>query len=134
MVLTGARSRLDSVQKLASLPVRSTPPGTDQAVRQQQRRLTPAEVVTLARAYRAGTDMQQLAHSFGVHRTTVSEHLRRLGIPLRRQGLADGDLAQAISLYAAGWSLTRLGERFGCDAETVRQAFIQAGIARRSPA
>lgn len=85
----------------------------------------------MAQAYQAGSTMHELAAQFGVHRTTVATWLRKLGIPLRRQGLYGADLVEAIRLYGEGWSLARLGERFGCDAETVRQALKRAGVRRR---
>jgi lambda repressor-like predicted transcriptional regulator len=77
--------------------------------------------------------MKELAQQFGVHRTTVAGCLRKLGIPLRRQGLSPTELDQAAALYRQGWSLVRLGEKLGCDAETVRQRFKQVGVVRRGP-
>lgn len=65
--------------------------------------------------------MKELAGRFGIHRTTVAEHLRRQAVARRRPGLTDRELDQARTLRMEGWSYQRLGERFGCDAETVRQ-------------
>jgi hypothetical protein len=78
-------------------------------VRQRQRRLSPAEVVAVAQEFRAGADMRDLAREFRVHRTTISECLRKLGVPLRRQGLQDEDLAEAAGLYREGWSSSQAG-------------------------
>lgn len=75
--------------------------------------------------------MHELAAQFGVHRTTVAASLRKLSIPLRRQGLHGADLADATRLYGEGWSLARLGEQFKCDAETVRQSLKRAGVVMR---
>jgi DNA-directed RNA polymerase specialized sigma24 family protein len=47
--------------------------------------------------------------------------------------LAPGDVAEATALYLAGWPLLRLGDHFGCTAETVRQALHRAGVQRRRP-
>lgn len=35
-------------------------------------------------AYQAGMTMKELAGAFGIHRTTVSAHLREHGVPSRR--------------------------------------------------
>ena len=77
--------------------------------------------------------MDELAAEFRVHRVTVAAHLRRLAVPLRRRGLCNDDLSEAARLYHAGWSLARLGEKYGCHAETVRRALTQAGITVRAP-
>jgi AraC-like DNA-binding protein len=74
-----------------------------------------------------------VAARFGVHRRTVAMTLRTRNIPLRRQGLAEHDLARAEQLYRSGWSLAHVAQEFGCNAETVRQAFKRAGVQRRPP-
>jgi hypothetical protein len=73
-----------------------------------------------------------LADQFGIHRTTVSAHLHRQGIPLRRQGLSpDNNIAQAQRFYAEGWSLAHIGERLNVDAHTVRRALTARGVRMR---
>lgn len=132
VVLTGARSRLaDRRLHAVDQHPRRQESAPSLGPRQVQHRLSAAEAVALARAYQAGATMYELAVQFGVHRTTVATTLRKLGIPLRRQGLHGTELQDAIGLYGDGWSLARLGERFGCDAETVRQALKRSGVHRR---
>jgi len=46
-----------------------------------QRRLSPTDIDDLVNAYRAGATINQLAAEFSIHRTTVAEHLDRLGVP-----------------------------------------------------
>ena len=48
---------------------------------QQQRRLTPVEVDKLVQERVDGQTIATLARQFGVHRTTVMAHLRRIGLP-----------------------------------------------------
>jgi len=103
------------------------------AQRQHQRRLIPAEIAQLVAEYQNGHDMQVLARTWGLHRTTVAAHLQRAGVVLRRQGLSPAQTTQAIALYIEGWSCQRLGERFGCSAETVRQDLMRQGVQLRSP-
>lgn len=58
-------------------------------VRQVQRRLTPKEIEQLLTEYRAGDSMQELARKLRLHRTTVTEHLRRSSIAVRHRGDSD---------------------------------------------
>lgn len=75
--------------------------------------------------------MRQLAKRYGVHRLTVAAILGRLAVPVREQGITDEDLPLLTALYNEGWSLTRLADRFGCSAETIRQTLMQLGVSRR---
>ena len=45
--------------------------------------------------------------------------LQRHWVKMRQIGLAPKDISMAASLYGHGWSLARLGARFGVDAATV---------------
>ncbi|MDQ1734110.1 MAG: hypothetical protein QOH56_361 [Pseudonocardiales bacterium] len=76
--------------------------------------------------------MKELAALFGVHRNTVATSLRANKVPLRRQGLSEGDVERAAMLYADGWSLASVGGEFGCTAETIRQAFKRVGVERKN--
>src|SRR5688572_1963288 len=84
-----------------------------------------------SRAYKAGRTLNELAVEFQIHRRTVAAHLERNGIPRRAQvsKLSHVQVLEAIHLYASGSSLVRLGEHFDVNAETVRRALLQAGIA-----
>jgi hypothetical protein len=75
--------------------------------------------------------MQQLAARWGLHRTTVSEHLRRAGIEVRKRGILPERLDEVIRLYGEGWSCQQLADRFKCHDETVRQSLIRRGIVIR---
>ena len=55
------------------------------------------------------------------------------GVRLRRQGMPASLLDEAIRLDSDGWSCQRLAERYGCDAETVRQTLKGAGVRLRAP-
>jgi lambda repressor-like predicted transcriptional regulator len=101
--------------------------------RQVQRRLTPEQVDQLLAEYKAGISMQHLARRWDLHRTTVAEHLRRAGVPVRHRRITDGQLEDATRLYREGWSCQRLAERYDCDDETVRQSLRRAGITLRQP-
>jgi hypothetical protein len=87
--------------------------------RQVQRRLTPKEIEQLLTEYRAGDSMQELARKWRLHRTTVTEHLRRSSIAVRHRGIPTERLDESIRHYGHGWSCQRLAERYGCDDETM---------------
>jgi lambda repressor-like predicted transcriptional regulator len=114
---------------LRQRPQRSTP----HEQRQTQRRLTAEQVIQLVREYEADDDMTVLANRWQLHRTTVAGHLRRAGVALRRQGIRTEQMNEAIRLYGEGWSCQRLAERYGCSAETVRQALRQQTVQIRKP-
>jgi DNA-directed RNA polymerase specialized sigma24 family protein len=107
-----------------SLPVRQ---------RQTQRRLNDEQTQQLVAEYEAGASMKELAARWDMHRTTVGSHLRQAGVQLRRQGVPDPLLDEAIRLYNDGWSCQRLVERYTCDAESVRQALKRARVPLRAP-
>lgn len=77
--------------------------------------------------------MKELAAHWGLHRTTVAAQLRQAGVQLRRQGVPDALLDEAIRLYNDGSSCQRLAQRYDCDAETVRQTLKRAGVRLRAP-
>jgi hypothetical protein len=77
--------------------------------------------------------MRELAVRFKIHRTTVSDHLRRQGVDARVQGLTEEQAVMAAGLYSQGWSLARLGVRFGVDGMTIRGALLQLGVKMRRP-
>jgi uncharacterized protein (DUF433 family) len=88
-------------------------------------------VVAVAKQYRGGAGMTELGALYGVHRTTVAACLRKLAVPLRRQGVTDDTLVEAVRLYEAGWSLDKIAQKYGCAPSTVRDAFIRAGVTLR---
>jgi len=94
-------------------------------------RLSERQVAALVDAYRAGATVYELAVRFGIHRVTVSAHLHRQGVTVRRQGLDGEGVAHAIRLYEDGWSLTRIGGRLDVNPTTVWTALKAQGIAMR---
>jgi hypothetical protein len=84
----------------------------------------------LVAEYLSGASMLSLAQRWGLHRTTVAAHLRRAGVEVKQRREW---LDEAIRPYEDGWSCQRLGERFGCDDETMRQTPQRHGVQLRSP-
>ena len=98
-----------------------------------QRRLSPADIDDLISTYQAGTTISQLAADYGVHRTTVTSHLDRHGVPRHSEQTAWNDkiLSHAAELYATGRSLADVADQFGVDAQTVANRFRRAGVTVR---
>lgn len=68
------------------------------------------------------------AAEFGIHRLTVSAHLRRAKIPIRRGGLSQNQAAETAALYEAGWSYGRLAEKLSASTDTVLKALRTASV------
>ena len=94
-------------------------------------RLTGAQLDRLVEGYLAGKSVYELGRQFGIARQTVSEHLHRHGVPMRMRGLDDALRSEITRLRDEGWSLKRLGDRFGVDASTVRNFLLRATLAAK---
>jgi DNA-binding transcriptional ArsR family regulator len=103
-----------------------------QELTQQQRRLSPVEASELVDAYRAGAAQRDLARRFGIHRTTVTAHLRRAGVSLRStEKLTQDTVAEAAALYEQGWSLARIATKFDVYPQSVRYRLLAFGVRMR---
>ena len=95
-----------------------------------QRRLQASDIDRLVAAYKAEATIAELADRFGVHRSTVSDHLNT-GNVLRHARLKHWDeqaLSAAAALYRGGASLATVAARFSLDPSTVANRFRRAGI------
>ena len=90
--------------------------------------LTPSEIDHLVADYQAGSGVQELAETYGIHRATVFAHLRRQNVPRRRPGLNDQEQAEAVRLSREGMSMRAIGRRMGVDRKAVRVALVAAGV------
>ena len=80
------------------------------------------------RAYESGVTVSELARSYRVHHSTVSDHLNRSAMARRTPALDEGQVKQATQLYAAGLSFRAIGRQLGVHAGTVRRYLFHAGI------
>ncbi|GAA3638147.1 hypothetical protein GCM10022223_66350 [Kineosporia mesophila] len=78
--------------------------------------------------YQRGRTTYRLAEQFGIHRVTVSQHLRRSGVSMRRQGLSDDALHEAARLYEGGSSLVRVADQFDVDPKTIWSGLSRMGL------
>jgi len=99
-----------------------------------QRRLDPADSNELIAAYRAGATITELAHRYGLHRTTVTATLDRHHVERHHahSEWTSETLAEPADLYAAGLSLAAVAARYGIDPQTVANRFRRAGLPIRT--
>ncbi len=94
---------------------------------QQQTRLTDSQKAELISRYVAGGQAFRLAIEFGLHRATVASILVRADVR-RPRLMTEQERAQAVELYAQGWTCKRIGEELGRSRDAVRLALHVAGI------
>lgn len=83
--------------------------------------------------YRSGIPVAELAKTYGAHRSTISNIVKRAGLtdPDRKKRFTP-DVEQAIvQAYQAGATSHRLAEEHGCSHSTVTEILKRHGTARR---
>jgi lambda repressor-like predicted transcriptional regulator len=85
----------------------------------------------LIAAYEDGAAVNDLARRFGVHRSTVLDHLNRSQARRRYPALDEHGQDVAAQLYRSGLSLRDVGITLGVHASTIRMALMKAGVVRR---
>jgi DNA-binding transcriptional ArsR family regulator len=88
-----------------------------------QRRLSVAQIDQLILDYKAGVgSVYHLARTYGVDRSTISQHLRAAGLKLGRLPLTDAEIERASQLRADGNSFNAIGRTMRRDPKTIRKA------------
>lgn len=113
-----------------------TPKGNrnEKALQNRVRRLSENEIARLVTAYRAGDSVYVLGRRFGIHRTTVSEHLARAGVETRakkRVELTVDDRGRAIDAASSGMSVQRIAAMMCTTDRVIARTLDNAGIPRR---
>lgn len=114
-------------------PQRSTTPPRGRQRQRAEDRLGPDGVARLVSDYQAGRSTKWLQRTYGLSQGAVLRLLDVNGVPRCLRGLTDQQVHEAIRLYAAGWSLTRIGDHFGKDHTVVKNALRRAGARLRPP-
>ena len=126
-----AQNSSRNVAKVALNPVTSTHSEEEGRLSNPvQRRLTDAKIDHLVEDYVGGLSINALARRFGIHRTTVMNHLESRGVQRRRnvRKLSAANVALAAKRYASGFSLAAVAKEFGVNAATLTREFHAAGI------
>lgn len=96
------------------------------------RQLRQTDLDGLVDGYRAGKTVFQLADQFGIDRRTVGRHLRTRGIDTTPPCLQPNEIPEAVALYNSGWSLARIGNKYGIASTTVRIYLLREGVVMRA--
>jgi predicted DNA binding protein len=97
-----------------------------------QRRLTDSDIDALVGAYQAGSTIEMLANTFGVHRTTAIAHLERRGISRRSpRKLTDEMVTGAEQRYTGGETLAEIAASLGIAPSTLTRELQLAGVTIR---
>ncbi|MEY9777238.1 hypothetical protein [Arthrobacter sp. MW3 TE3886] len=94
--------------------------------------LSAEQTAEMAAAYLGGVPVAELAKTYGIHRGSVSKHLRRHGIAPRPVGLNEQQITEVVRLYEQGDSLATIGTRMVVTAHTVRSRLVERGVVMRS--
>lgn len=117
-----ASKRLVSVHAAALASGPSTR-GAARPPKRRLRRLTAAEETELIAGYQAThvpvKELWPSGSRSGARLSTPS--CGGMGVATHRLGLSTSDVVSAVRLYRDGWSLAKLGEKFGVDGMTVRR-------------
>jgi DNA invertase Pin-like site-specific DNA recombinase len=98
---------------------------------QAQKRLDPEQIARLIADYEAGEPVNDLAEAYGLHRSTVLNHLKRQSVRRRRSRLTALDVEKIVGLYTSGESVEAIAVELRFRATTVRRALVKAGVGLR---
>jgi hypothetical protein len=121
----------ERLRELLEMAPSGPPKSISRTIKQVQRRLRPDEVGELITNYQAGIPINDLAARFGIHRHTVLEQVKRLGLRRRYPSLGPDEVERAAQLYRSGQSLAVVGEQLGWHASTVRHSLLKVGVQMR---
>lgn len=114
-------------QRVDSRPIHDVRGPVVRRIGKPQTFLTLSEVDRLVDDYLAGLSVGYLAQKYGVHRSTVSQHLTRQNVVRRQQGLTIDEAAEAVKLHGGGISMRAIARTLGVDRKQVRISLIAAG-------
>jgi len=97
------------------------------------RRLSDKRVAALVKEYQAGATVYELSERFSINRETVSRHLHRQGVKMRRQGLAEQQIIDSARLYEQGWSCAKIARHYDVNPGTIWLKLRAIGVQMRDP-
>ncbi|WP_424980824.1 helix-turn-helix domain-containing protein [Labedella phragmitis] len=75
--------------------------------------------------YRSGLSVYAIAEKHGLHRYTVTEHLKSAGVVMRRT-ITEAERRRAHELYRSGANFTDIARALGRDPATVKKVIRTA--------
>lgn len=123
MEVLGRYSKLEPLKTFPEVEAyRSLPSEPAPTTHKLDQRLTPELIAELAAAYESGLSTNKLMRQYDLSKGSVLKLLREAGVKLRNQGIPNEAAAEVTRLYVEQeWSSLRIGDRYGCDGETVRK-------------
>lgn len=94
-------------------------------------RLQSDVITEIVARYKAGVPSTALAAAFGISKSSIIRLLREAGVKVRKQGLTDEQIDDAVKLYAEGKSLAWIGKRLRVDHGTVWRQLRKRGVRMR---
>jgi len=104
---------------------------SDFVLPKRAKRLSEEVKFEIVRRYLAGESALSLSETFGIHRTTTLNVLKKSGIKTRYRALTEPMIELAIVLYRSGKSLATVGVELKANPETVRRALLKRGVKTR---
>jgi transposase-like protein len=110
--------------EISDVLARSPRPG--RPVAGAHRRLSPIEIDQIVEDYRTGVgSIYDLADIYGVHRSTLAQHLKARGVELGGRPMTLNEIDEARELRRQGLSGNAIGRAIGRDPKTVRSALSE---------
>ena len=82
--------------------------------------------------YESGVPTTELTGRYGLAKSSVLKLLGERGVVMRRQGLFEVELNEAVRRYERGLSVVDVGERIGRSSTVVWRALKKHGVALRA--
>lgn len=101
---------------------------------QRQTRLSDEKVAALMQEYLAGSQIVDLARSYGINRKTTTALLRKNNVAMRpRYPVMDSDqIEEAARRYDSGSSFSSLAKTYRVHPATLKKYLVEAGVVPRT--
>ena len=81
--------------------------------------------------YLGGTPTPEPCRRYSLGKSTVLGLLKAAGVTMRKQGLPDSRVAEAVARYEQGWTSPQIADHYGVSASNIRARLKEAGLTLR---
>lgn len=92
------------------------------------RRLSPEDIQTIAKRYKANETISSLSREYGVSRPSLRGLLREAGVSPRRNEMSPKQAAKAIELYESGLTIMGVVDKVGFSYGVVNRMLHRKGV------
>ena len=96
-----------------------------------QTRLNPTQQKQAALRYAAGEPIKTICADFNIHRSTLHDICKRLGVEREQASQRAEQKSKAQELYQDGYTLADIAKRFGVSSGKVRRILEELGVGIR---